>query len=688
MDLSDIKGVGPEYLKKLNGLDIFNPSDLVNFLPSGYIDLRRFTPADGIAAGDYIFVAAAVGRTGFNRQRATFKADLTIIDDGGGVIKDFFGAPVAAQNKGLPLNAFWFNRPYIKNSLRQGRQYAFFGKATDFNGVLTLTNPIFEPLGEQKTLKGILPIYKTKGLIPQGIFRKFMQNALEYCKFESVLEYSADDSIANPDVSLYKRIHAPTDIDEAYAAQRRLAEEDFVRLILAYKLLKADPSKGRAAPYSADGGVMKGFFSSLPFAFTPSQEAAFRDITSDLKSGSYMNRLLLGDVGSGKTAVALAAAYFAAESGAQCAFLAPTELLARQHYDTALELLGGSGLSIDFLSGSVSRKQRAEVLDALACGRTDIIIGTHSVFSRDVAYSKLALVIIDEQHRFGVKEKSELAAKSAAADILTLSATPIPRAISLALLGELDVSKIERRSPIDLMISTKIVPDAKRGDMFGYIRGKIKEGGQAYIVAPRIEDAEGVETDAAEPLFAELKAGAFADINAAVLHGRTSKAEREKIMSAFKSGEIGALVATTVIEVGIDVKNAGIIAVMNAERYGLATLHQLRGRVGRGDMRSYCFLHTAKDADNPRLRLLTECADGFKIAEKDFDMRGGGSFLGENQSGSFESLNNYIIGVDKDLIIRAKALAETVPINGETAAAFGNMNYRRYYNIIKNTVMS
>jgi ATP-dependent DNA helicase RecG len=850
MQLTDIKGVGDAYRKKLNALEIFSVNDLADFLPNGYIDFRSYTPTEEIAVGQYIFVKCEVIRSEFNPRKRVVKAVLNVMD--GGIIeektdqktekkdektasktdeisqkidektgqntykidgktsentrkisekdaqktdkisqkideksnemskktgektseKEYKISQISNEKEykisqkigektgkktdktGIVLSAFWFNQPYIKDKIKAG-EYIFFGKATEFDGKISLTNPIFEPAEAPKALKGIMPIYRTKGLISQGNMRKFLQNALEFCRFESVSEYSNDKntsgkygipaeksltkggipvekSFIKSDISVeknlneggiltekntlnenknngmtlneaYKKAHFPNDIEEARSAQRRLAREDFVRLIFTYKALRSrskrregfentvilkDKRSGEVAAYGsfADTKILKNYLSALPFELTDSQKNALEDAVSDMTSPLYMNRLLMGDVGSGKTVVAFAAAYFAVKSGVQAAVLAPTELLSRQHYKTATGLLEPLGVRVRFLAASATPSEKKDAQKGLKDGSVDVVVGTHSLFSAGVEYKKLGLIVIDEQHKFGVSEKNALKEKSKNADVLTLSATPIPRALSLALLGELDVSTIERRSKIDELIATRIVPERKKNDMFEYIKRRAEEGRQAYIVASRIEDAEGIEVDTVKNLYKELKEGIFKDISVAVLHGKTGKIEKEKIMNDFRSGAVKVLIGTTVVEVGIDVKNASVMAIMNAEGYGLSTLHQLRGRVGRGDEKSYCFLHTAKE-DNPRLRALLECADGFSVAERDFELRGGGNFLGERQSGSFERLNEYIVDIDKELIAEAKKIAEKIPLNEETERILRDMNYQKYYNVIKNTVL-
>jgi ATP-dependent DNA helicase RecG len=813
MQLTDIKGIGDAYLKKLNALGIFSVNDLADFLPNGYIDFRSYTPTEEIEVGKYIFVKGEVVKSEFNSRKGVVKAVLSVADaeitdekgkkinesanetnektdeisgnenektdgttdeinkkadektnEANGNANEKIGKNDKIKEKtsgktigkGVILSAFWFNQPYIKDKIKAG-EYIFFGKASEFDGKISLSNPIFESAEAPKTLKGIMPIYRTKGLISQGTMRKFLTNAFEYCRFEGVSEYSVENntiknaqknaenavkntenntentsknaennteneekntinieknaqkSVENDEKNVknnaendeknaeknapndamtlnqaYKKAHFPLGIDEAKSAQRRLAREDFVKLIFTYKLLKS--RNARRGQSFADIGILKNYLSALPFALTNSQKNALDEVLSDMTSPSYMNRLLMGDVGSGKTAIAFAAAYFAAKSGVQTAFLAPTELLARQHYKTASSLFSSLDVRVKFLAASASPAEKKDAQNALNDGSADIVIGTHSLFSAGVKYKNLGLIVVDEQHKFGVSEKNALKEKSENADVLALSATPIPRALSLALLGELDVSTIERRNKIDDMIATRIVPERKKNDMFEYIKRQAEEGRQAYIVASRIEDAEGIEVDTVKNLYRELKDGIFKDINVAVLHGKTGKAEKERIMNEFQSGEIKILIGTTVVEVGIDVKNADIMAVMNADGYGLSTLHQLRGRVGRGERRSYCFLHTAKE-DNPRLKALLECADGFLVAERDFELRGGGNFLGERQSGGFERLNNYIVDIDKELIAEAKKIAENIPLNEETERAFREMNYQKYYNVIKNTVL-
>ncbi|MDR2047031.1 MAG: DEAD/DEAH box helicase [Clostridiales bacterium] len=637
---------------------------------------------------------------------------------------------VSNVNTAALCGAVWFNQPYVKEKLRVGSAYNFFAKAAEKNGAVSLVNPLFEAADRPKSLTGVMPIYRTKGLIPQGIMRKFIKNALEHTRFESISEYSASygiqTSLNEADFSAHRRsggketrsgtmslteanfnvrnggeetrngkmslneayfkAHCPSGEDEAYRAQRRIAEEDFVKLIFTYSVLK-ERAAVKKEGCSADGAVLDEFFAAIPFAFTESQRNALNDIIDDMKSGARMNRLLMGDVGSGKTAVAFAAAFFVVKSGRQCALMAPTEILARQHFDNAQKIFGSLGAGVEFLAASLSAAEKRAAVKRLADGSADIAVGTHSLFSENTAYKNLGLIVVDEQQKFGVREKNALKEKGADADLLALSATPIPRAVSLALLGKLDISVIERRAGADT-VATRIVSDAKRGDMFRYIRRRVKEGRQAYVVAPRIEDAEGIETDTVKALYRELKEGAFKDIKTALLHGKTPKAERDAAMKGFAEGEIGALVGTTIVEVGLDVANAAVMAVMDADRYGLSTLHQLRGRVGRGNENgtAYCFLHTKKE-DNPRLRALLECGDGFGVSERDFELRGGGNFLGERQSGGFETLNDYIVKIDKELIDGARRIADGIAVNEETLGVFRDMNYQKYFNIVKNTVL-
>ncbi|MDR1905727.1 MAG: ATP-dependent DNA helicase RecG [Clostridiales bacterium] len=681
MQLTDIKGIGKAYLQKLNLLGIFFVEDLVNFLPSKYIDFKVFGSADSFKAGQFVFFRARVTKAEYNPKKKTVKAVLDIRD--------------GKDENVTKLTAVWFNRPYIKEKLVKDELFRFFGKITEYKESLLLSNPMFENDAAPKALTGIMPIYRTKGLIPQGIMRNFIKNALEYYNSTHISEYSSylradaihEDGAYVPLMKCadaYLKAHAPESVENACAAQRRIAVEDFTGLIFTYKTLKARENL-RRDEYAADKSIAGEYVSALPFDLTASQRRALDEILEDMAGKKYMNRLLMGDVGSGKTAVALGAAFYAVKSGVQCAFLAPTELLARQHFEFTKKIFSDFNINISFLSAALDAKERRRVESEIQNGAADIVVGTHSLFSKGTVYKNLGLIIIDEQQRFGVGEKNALKEKAENADVLSLSATPIPRALSLAFMGELDVSTIERRRKIDEMIITRIVPESKKDDMFNYIRLKAKESVQSYIVAPRIEDVEGIETDTVKSLYKELKEGIFKDVRTAVLHGKISAAERERVMRSFKDGETDVIIGTTVIEVGIDVGNAGIMAVINADNYGLATLHQLRGRVGRGDKKSYCFLHTTK-TDNARLEALLKHGDGFAVAECDFNMRGGGNFLGTRQAGSFENLNAYIIEIDKDLIAEAKLIADGIKINEETVRALREINYTKYYNIIKDSV--
>ncbi len=425
--------------------------------------------------------------------------------------------------------------------------------------------------------------------------------------------------------------------------------------------------------YSQPFSVVNKFIDNLPYALTGSQTTALSEIADALSSDRNMNRLLIGDVGSGKTVVALIAMFYAVKCGYQAAIMAPTEILAQQHLRTATKYFEGFNVNIVFHSGSVKGAERKRVEEEISSGRADIVIGTHSIFQKGITFKNLALAVIDEQHKFGVAQKFNLQQKGESIDTLTLTATPIPRSVLMLLYDELQLSQIEKNHLTP--VKTLLVPDAKKEDMFVYIRDEAKKGNQAFIVCPKIFDGEGMETYSATTLYKDLQEGVFKDISVGLIHGKMKADDKNKIMQAFADKSIDVLISTTVIEVGIDIKNATTIAVLNAERFGLATLHQLRGRVGRGEKRAFCFLHS-DDTDNERLRALVKYDDGFKLAELDYNLRGGGDFLGTRQSGDTDG-GKYIVPLTSALIMQAKEIAEKDLLPGNIVLSEDDFAYYR-----------
>lgn len=643
MKLEEVKGVGPSTLRKLQSIDVSTVEDLINFLPKTYIDFNSPVSLNDLCDGQFSLIRVRIVKV--TRPVKTknglsfFTADAVDFD-----------APELDKNR---LKIVWYNQPYMLQKVKADEKYFVFGKVKFSGRRAELINPKIEPLDKQKNLSGIMPVYRTKGAVQQGVFKGIVDDALR--KFspadianEKVRERYGIESVKDA----FLRAHCPTSVEEGLKAQERIALEDTMKEILYYKIINSQAKENRVFEYRLDKRVVDDFVKSLPFPLTPTQKNALDEIFENLKSKRRMNRLLIGDVGSGKTIVALISALYAVKCGYQVAIVAPTEILAEQHFNNAKRFFDGFDINVAFLSGSVKGAERKERERDIESGKTDVVIGTHSVFSKTVKFRNLSFVVIDEQHKFGVAQKYDLQEKGAGVDTLTLTATPIPRSVLMLLYDELQLSEIDKSHKTK--VKTFLVPDYKKDGMFSYVRDEAKKGNQAFIVCPKICDSEGVETYGAKTLFEELKNGVFSDVNVALIYGKMKAKEKSEIMQAFEAGDIDVLIATTVVEVGIDIKNATTIAVLNSERFGFATLHQLRGRVGRGDKKAFCFLHTL-DAGNPRLKALTEFDEGYKLAELDFTLRGGGDYLGTRQSGEQDG-GKYAIKITPDQIRFAKEI--------------------------------
>lgn len=679
MLLEDVKGVGKASLQKLNKLGIFTADDLIGYLPKSYIDLTKPISVYDAEDGQFLLLNLKIVKvTGIAKVKGMsfFKAYAECLTEPEGKrgLRD--------KNSALKIVITWFNQPYQRGNVKVGDEYYFFGKVRFDGSKAELANPQFERADARKNLVGIMPVYKTRGSIAQSTFRNMIKSALKSFTPGSVV---SDDVAKRHNLQnlqeAYYLAHFPTSVSEGFSAQRRLAVEDTVNLIVSYRILQKNGANKRYFTYDLSPSVANEFVSSLPFELTFSQKKALSDIFSDLEGKDYMNRILMGDVGSGKTVVAFAAVYFAIKCGYQAALMAPTEILASQHFGTAKKLLEPLGIKIAYLSGSTPAAEKKAVLKGLVSGETDFVIGTHALIQKTVKFFNLGLVVIDEQHKFGVKQKAELAERAKTADVLTLSATPIPRAMALILYEDLKQSTIYKRSS-QSAVKTALVPDEKLADMYAYLKKEAKDGNQSFVVCPRITDSEGMDLYSAENIFEDLENGPLAGVRLGLLHGKMSAAKKDEVMREFSEGKIDVLVSTTVVEVGIDVPNATNMVILDSDRFGLATLHQLRGRVGRGDKAGYCFLHSKAPDENERLAVLKKNDDGFRIAEIDFDMRGGGDFLGTRQCGdTFDS--NYAIRIDTDVIKTAKRVAEDVYDSDFMLQNIDKLNLQKYAELIK-----
>lgn len=639
MELKALKGISEVREKELNKLGIFTVEDLVRYYPRAYLDLTKRMSIRDLYHNDMALVACTVTQVAPVNYRSRVKT-----------------VQVYCQQNGEPFRAVWFNQPYVANKIKEG-EYLFYGRVQNKFGQITLTNPTFEPLEQNNRLKGIVPVYSLKAGLSQRLIRDSVAKGLQKIRFDSMIpEELLKKYSVLPLTKAYYRVHFPESIEEKESASERIALEEYFILLSAFQFLKGGKEDVRTMRYSVSANDVHDFASRFPFEFTDGQKRAVNDIFESLHSPGRMNRLLQGDVGSGKTAVALCGIYMAVKSGYQAVYLSPTEVLAKQNYELLKRYF--PDYEVGYLSGASTAKEKRETKQALKEGKIRIICGTHAVLQDDVEFENLSFCVCDEQHRFGVAQRASLGGKGESVDTLVMSATPIPRTLSLIFYGDLDVTTITDKPKARQEISTSVVPEAKYNDMLAYIGRECKSGKQAYFVCPKIEgDDEGSVMSVTE-LFEELKLR-IPSARFALLHGKLKDKEKNQIMEDFKAKKYDCLVSTTVIEVGVDVPDATIMVIYNSERFGLSQLHQLRGRVGRGKDKSYCFLLIGSDSETARERLavMRETTDGFKIAERDLELRGSGDFMGTRQSGKvMTDLKN--LRYSTETIFMAKRLAD------------------------------
>jgi ATP-dependent DNA helicase RecG len=613
-----LKGVGARRSSLYSRMGIRTIGDLLRYYPRGYTDYSVCTDIQSAPDGSYVAV------------RATVEGKTSPVRIKGGRTMQRVRATAA---DGTPLELTYFNNPYATAKLDNGSEHVFYGRISRDLISARMINPVIVQESEKGTLT---PQYRlTEGLSSRMIATNVRQ-------ILSDPEFSADETLPEDIVSQYsllsaeeafRKVHFPRDMQEAEEARKRLVFEELLVMSLGIKLRKTVSSEGKE-PYTYTDP--SGYIDNLPFELTSAQRKCIAEIAADLSSGKAMSRLLQGDVGSGKTAVAAAAVYLAWKNGYQSAVMVPTEVLAEQHAETFSRFLEPLGMTVGLLTGSVKGKPRKTILSQIESGGADLVIGTHAVISEGVNFRDLDLVITDEQHRFGVAQRAALGEKGGQVHTLVMSATPIPRTLSLIIYGDLDISVLDEMPKGRKPIKTVLVDESYRERYLGFVRRTVEEGHQVYIVCPLIEESEALpDTLSAMDYYEELKEKWLTGIEVGLLHGRMSSAEKAELMDRFRSGEVSVLVSTTVIEVGVDCPNATLMIIENAERFGLSTLHQLRGRIGRGDAQSWCVLVSSSGTANAqkRLELLTQTDDGFKIAMEDLKMRGPGDFLGSRQHG-------------------------------------------------------
>ena len=618
--VTSLKGVGPAKAKLLQALNIVTLGDLICHFPRGYEDRTKESCIAELMADTpacFRAVVMSTPRTAHIRKGL----DLTrvqVADHSGRLTLTFFNSRFAAEN------------------LEYGREYVFYGTLSgDFSGY-GMTNPIFEaPDAPAVATRRVMPIYPLTAGLTNAALAKLVAQALAVCEMpEEILPPEIREKFhILPAETAYRAIHSPRDMEEAERARKRLIFEEFFVFSAGLSLMRASRAMKKAAPYQCM--EMDEFYAALPFALTGAQKRAVEEILGDFRRGTPMNRLVQGDVGSGKTMVAAASAYCAARNGCQTALMAPTEILAEQHYASLSRLFAPLGISVALLTGSQTAKEKREIRQRIASKEAMVIVGTHALISESTVFANLGLVITDEQHRFGVDQRSRLSAKGDSPHLLVMSATPIPRTLALLMYGDLEVSVLDELPPGRQTVETFLVGESYRARINAFIRKQVAEGHQAFVVCPAVEENQELDIKAASAWAQTLQQTVFPDLRVSLLHGQMKGAEKEHTMALFAQGQADVLVATTVIEVGVDVPNATLMVIEDADRFGLSQLHQLRGRVGRGSAKSYCVMttHNRSPETLSRLKALCKTNDGFQIAEEDLKLRGPGDFFGSRQSG-------------------------------------------------------
>lgn len=646
--LTEIRGIGEKKAAAFARLGIFSLYDLVSFFPRRYEDRSRTVPISETHDGETVCICAVVADS----------PRLVRIRRGMELVKFR-----AADETGV-ADVTYFNQSWMKNSIHAGEEYVFYGKFEVSGRHRSLTNPVCEKASKAGSNTGkIVPVYRMTSGLNQSTIVRCVRAALDssLSRIPEVLPESVRSLRGlSGCAEAYENIHFPANWDDLNSARQRLIYEELFVLSCALGSRRADNSRAAGMRFSVPDA--EDFFASLPFSPTGAQKRAVSEALADMRSGNAMNRLLQGDVGSGKTLVAAALVWAAHASGFNAAFMAPTEILAAQHFSTLSRLLGPFGITVELLTGSTSAPEKRRIKAGLAEGSIGLVIGTHALLNADLEYSRLALVITDEQHRFGVNQRAELVQKGSRPHVLVMSATPIPRTLALILYSDLDVSVLDEMPAGRQKVDTFAVGESYRLRLNEFIRKQAAEGHQSFVVCPMVEedDENGLNLKSAEEHSQALRL-ALPELKVACVHGRMKQSQKDAVMAAFAAGEFDVLVSTTVIEVGVDIPNATLMIIENAERFGLSQLHQLRGRVGRGTAKSYCVLVSDSAGDDVKARLGIMCStnDGFKISEEDLRLRGPGDFFGSRQHGLPE-MHIAELGADVDVLMTAKADAESL----------------------------
>ena len=623
-DVKYVKGVGPNRVKLLNKIGIYNLGDLITYYPRDYEDRSKPRMIQNLVNGeDSLIKAVAVSRVVEIRLKNRMCMYKLVV-----------------QDETAKCTIIWFNQSYLKNKFIIGETYYFFGKANIRMGKFEMSSPVFDDVNTKNNTGRIIPIYSSTYSLSQNTIRKIIENGLEMVDGnleENMPEYILDNYNLLGINEATKKVHFPESFEEFKEARKRLVFEELLTMQVALLGLKNKYSRDIKGIEFAKKYLMANeeAINDLPFNLTNAQIRVLQEIENDMEKDKSMNRLLQGDVGSGKTIVSIIAAYKAVKSGYQAAIMAPTSILASQHLESFTEILEKYNIRCELLISSITKKKKEEILEKLKNGEIDVLIGTHAILEDNVIFKNLGLVVTDEQHRFGVRQRSKIASKGKNPDVLVMTATPIPRTLALILYGDLDISIIDELPPNRKKIDTFAVTKQMEERVNNFIKKQIEEGRQCYIVCPLVEENEEIDAKSVLELAEKYKNETFKEYKVEYIHGKMRPKEKDEIMLEFKEGKIDILISTTVIEVGVNVPNSSIMVIENAERFGLAALHQLRGRVGRGEYKSYCILkyNSKSDVVRQRMKIMQDTNDGFVIAEKDLELRGTGEFFGTKQHG-------------------------------------------------------
>ncbi len=674
--ISSVKGVGEVKANLLNKMGIYTIKDLIEYFPRNYEDRTKIKYVREFTSGEStLFVAKICSNITVRKIRKNLAIYTT----------------VAVDDEGERVKLTWFNQMYLKNRLIVGHKYLFFGTPVYDFGTFSVENSQIYNLSDISKIQGIYPIYSlTKGITQNYMFKLLSENYTDNINFKEIYSGEFKKKYNLCDINFaFRNVHFPKNYDNINIARNRLIFDELFLLQIALMTVKNQVALTPNTNTYEDLDD-NDFLKLLPFELTGAQKKVLAEIKEDLGSNKVMNRLIQGDVGCGKTMVAAIAMFLAVKNGYQAAIMAPTTILANQHYNELKPYFEKLGYTVEILTSNNTKAQKRKIVDRLKMGMIDILVGTHSIIEDDVEFKNLSLVITDEQHRFGVKQRMKLSSKAEVVDTLVMTATPIPRTLAIMLYGDLDLSIIDELPPGRKPVKTLVVNDSYETRLNDFVRKNVKEGKQVYVVCPLVEESEDGNLKSAEEIYESYKNETFKDLNVGLIHGKMKQSLKDEIMLQFKENKINILVSTTVIEVGISVSNATIMIIENADRFGLAALHQLRGRVGRGSDKSYCILKTNNRSQTckERLSIMEKSNDGFKIAEKDLELRGPGDFFGIRQSGLPEfKVANLLkdINILKLTQVAAKELMQEDPkLELDKNKYIKKIIYSRYSEQLKN----